>query len=102
MPEGVVLRVWDAGIEASLDELPAIDGTHRAGELGDIVVGIGVPEGFASGVKQVLPVDKGDSTDEGGFTRHREPRKQKTSRGFAAAQGLFVGITPPGPQGRVA
>src|SRR5213592_1000864 len=58
MPELVVGGVRNAGVEPSLDELPAARGAQPASERMNVVVGVGVAERLSGAVEEVLPVNE--------------------------------------------
>ncbi len=58
VPERIISRVGDTGVEARFDERPPLRSTHGLGERASIVIGIGTTEGFLGCVKEILPVDE--------------------------------------------
>src|SRR6266542_4759088 len=80
----VVLLEEDPGVEARLRELPTGRGAETLRERSDVVARVGVAEGLARRVEEILPVDED----------HRA-----LDRRFGRAHGSGQKITPPGPFG---
>jgi len=78
IPERIVRWIGDPGVEAHLIELLTLAPTDQASEARYVVVGIGVAEGFADGVKEILPVNEDDGAFDQRFRRHPAPQKRIT------------------------
>lgn len=76
VPERIVGGFRNPSVESDLDELPGLSLTDSGSEGGNIVIGVGIPEGFSGGVEEVLPVNEGDSSFGGGHRRHGDSRKK--------------------------
>ena len=85
VPEWIVDRIRDSGVEARLRERPPPRPTNRIGQGEDVIVGVGVAERLAGGVKEVLAIDEDDRALSSRLRRQAGLRaKNNPARGLSA------------------